>query len=294
MARQVELAEWIVEQSERLDLRCTQYSWIAGRFPGWFDIGAKISISGRQFVGRGADLNGDTALAKAFCEAVERAVCFDYGIRSTGVAGHASPAAASENASSEFYERLSLYLHSIERRPLSLIESSPLSIPSKAEGADVLELMEHKFRMLSPVGQSCICVLIEGLAAPTEIGGLIGLGCHRDEEIAIRKARIEAMANAEALSLRARPVLSKAEFDLIKIPKSADRKALLLNPEYLKGLTLDLFRIDDVVPLTGDLPSVWLEIENLPIRDSALAGCPLAFARAKAIGFDEIDLEFFG
>jgi ribosomal protein S12 methylthiotransferase accessory factor YcaO len=294
MANQGELTRWIVTHGDQLDLRCTQFSWIGRRFPRWFDIGARISVQGRPFVGRGADLDGDTALAKAFCEAVERAVCFDYGIKTTGVAGHIEFAPAAENATNELFERLSLYLHFREKRPLELLESSPLAIPIQSDGAASLNLTEHKFRMFSPDGHSCVCVLIEGLSCAIPIGGLLGLGCHREEAIAYRKARIEALANAEALGVKNRKGLSKKEFGLLPNPSSADRQALLLHPGYLKTLLEDLFRISEISPLNKSFPALRLEIEPLPIRAPELAGCPLFFARARASGYNDIDLEFVG
>lgn len=268
MARQEELTAWILQNATRFDLRVQELLWIKAIFPGWRDLRVSISIFGEKFVGRGSDPVANTALAKAVCEAVERATCFRHGIGSLGVAGHINMELAQENARLEYVERF-CFSDQVSRG----IALNPLSI-DPAVGARYARLGVEigLYRLASPSGVSVALCLANGKNAEPAFGGILGLGAASSIEAAQDKARLECLRNLE-FCLHTKPAsISREAFLKIERPTSQNRQALLRDTSYFQEFVASLNRTaSDVVIPDG-------KFDRLQ-TDDAFGDCPLVFSR---------------
>jgi ribosomal protein S12 methylthiotransferase accessory factor YcaO len=269
MVNQKTLTDWILSNREKLDVRIKDCSWIRKNFPDWYDLDITISVLGVSLTGRGSDQSADTALSKAFCEAVERFVCHSYGIHSTGVAGHFDSELAKKNAYLEYCERLAVSeMVSRHVRPQSMPIDSKIWSHYKENG---VSLMSYKMEVAElPV----ILCMASGAECLTPFGGILGLGAHSQVETAQRKALIECLRSVEAYLGEPAQALGLDEFKKVEVPSSHDRQALLRNQDYFEGFMESL---TDEKPLVLSAPTG--EFQKLEIKEETLSSCPLEFYR---------------
>ena len=285
MANQTELTDWLLAKQSELDLRVTECTWIGNVFPGWHDLDLSITIAGRRFNGRGSSINGDTALCKAFCEAVERFVCSSYGIRSHGVAGHFIPEEAKKNARLEYIERRSM-AHQVESHAkLSQLPVSELIDKHYRELGIEVDL----FAVNTVSGVSVVLCIANGLKCKIQFGGILGLGAHTESKYATEKATIECLRNLEAHIQKPMAPLTTTDFAKIANPSGAERQALLSDVSYFRNLMAMFNQDQHTIP---DIAAG--AFEELEMRDPALKNCPLRFFRFQDGHNHSLELEFVG
>jgi hypothetical protein len=285
MANQSELTNWLLAKQSELDLRVTECTWIGDVFPGWHDLDLSVSIAGRRFNGRGSSTDGDTALCKAFCEAVERFVCSSYDIRSHGVAGHYLPEEAKNNARLEYIERRSL-AHQVD----SHAKLSSLPVPELiASRYGELGIAVDLFAINTVPGVSAAVSIANGLKCKNQFGGILGLGAHNESKYAATKAMIECLRNLEAYIEHPMVPLPVADFSQIASPTGPQRQALLSDVSYFSHL-MATFNQDQYTA-----PDIAVGVfEELEIRDPAFKNCPLRFFRFQDGDHHSLELEFVG
>ena len=293
MADQYQLTNWILENLNRLDLQVRELSWIESYFPGWTDLAATITIKGQKYVGRGSDQDKDTALCKAVCEGIERALCHQGSFSSTGIAGHPDPGQAKRNAQEEFIERVSLFHHVQLRMPAYGVHSRKLVLDD-ALGAD-LSLTLHQLKLNSPNGFYVVLSLAEGVSTHQKIGGILGLGCSQTEETAVTKSRIECMRNVATLPSRQLEPISQATFDKLIRPSATERQRLLANVDYCTDLLKWLLSTPTYGPKnSGTVPIIGYSWSALPLPDGLPEECPLHFYRCHDPNDASLVLDFVG
>lgn len=269
MASQKTLTAWILQNDVRLDLQVQALSWIKPIFPRWHDLKVSISAFGERFTGHGADPDGDTALGKAVCEAVERATCFRHGIPSLGVAGHFEPKLAEANARFEYVERLCFSRQISEGFALKAVPR--VAFFPGHHGYHGVDL--RFYSLVSPPNTSVVLCLATGLSAEPSFGGIMGLGASTDSESAQQKAFIECLRSL-AFYFQAKPrSLSYESFQEIEAPCSLDRQALFRDIDYFRKIWN---RLSNAAPSDLQIPEGKFE----PLAfDSTFARCPLVFTR---------------
>ncbi len=269
MARQETLTAWILLNDVRLDLRVQELSWIKSVFPGWHDLQVSISAFGEQFTGRGSDLDANTALGKAVCEAVERATCFSHGISSLGVAGHLSLELATANARLEYVERF-CFSRQVEGGFALVPLSSPAPIRERYAQRGIAVAFH---RLASPEETPVVLCLASGEKADPSFGGILGLGAAENAGAACQKALVECLRSLE-FYLHTKPApLSLEGFRKIEQPHAQDRQALLRDGDYYHQLMARLIKSP---PPDFKIPEG--RFDQLAV-DSVFSGCPLVFAR---------------
>lgn len=269
MASQETLTAWILRNDQRLDLRVQELSWIKSALPGWHDLQISIAAFGERFVGRGSDPDANTALGKAVCEAIERAICFSHEISSLGVAGHFDLKLAEENARLEYFERF-CFSHQIWNGVV--LEPIPATIPL-AERYERIGVELGFYHLISPVDTFAVLCLAIGEQAEPPFGGIVGLGAASRIEASKQKALMECLRSLE-FYLHTKPAsLSREDFQKLKEPRSQDRQALLRHGDYFRRL---MSRLENMPSKDFKIPEG--KIDQLAV-DSFFVGCPLVFAR---------------
>lgn len=288
MASQHELRKWILKNQDILDLEVRELTWIRSCYPGMLDLDVSISIDGREFKGRGSDQNEDVALGKAVCEAIERFMCWERKISSTGVAGHFDECAARENARLEYVERASLSFHFKNRTSLLQVAKKEISINVLGRNQSA---QFHTFQISSPLDHVIRLCLVEGVNYAFRFGGILGLGCAKTESAALQKAELECMRSVSALSDFEISPISQLEFREIEKPSSEQRKRLLFNADYCGNLMTWLFEGSGKL-LPMESPEYFYS--ELRSSNRILKDCPLRFFKCEAEQEANFSLEFVG
>ncbi len=284
MVNQKTLTNWILDNRAALDIHVKECLWIRTVFPGWYDLDVTLSVSDQKFSGRGSDRNADIALAKAFCEAVERSVCFSHGISSLGVAGHFLADQAMANARLEYVERKTIFEHVSHKLSLNSLSVNSHILNKYAQHGVRVEL----FKLFS-LGTNVILCVANGLECTTTFGGILGLGASLEVEAAKQKALLECLRNVEAFLLAPSKSLSYEEFRSIPTPNGFDRQALFKDKKYFTDLMDSLTHAEQAPGL-----SCIGGFEQLNIRDDILSTCPLQFFRFIPSDPENIQLDFVG
>lgn len=239
MADSKKLADWLLENAERLDLRAKRFQWVEEwKLAGYCDLEVSIVVNGKTFIGRGTALGEDLAFVKAGAEAIERAYCAGHNIPSLGVAVHDAELLARENARSELIERDGFFCHFYTKTPFfnSSLHSAELKknysfkyALAKLEDQKI-ELRLHQARTS---GQPVFICTASGKSSKPAFGGIIGLGSNESNYESIRSSFLECMRNVAAIVSSERiDSCTEREFQTIRSPSAADRQRLSRNVEY--------------------------------------------------------------
>ena len=203
-----ELSRWLLDNSEDLHLRATQWKWVEEWIPQFYDFEASIVVDGQTFRGRGIDTNSDLAFTKAGAEAIERAICMENRIATHGVAVHTDDELARLNARNELVERDRFFCHYLTRTAFQKKTIETTHTPadgSISEGVGVdFESIQNKLEThgveiyvfnMAPLNsiQSVICI-----SQGKGIGFTIGLGASENPHTATQKALTECLMNTIA------------------------------------------------------------------------------------------------
>lgn len=104
------MLEWFAKHSARTNLHVYRDQLLSEYLPATHDYLATAVIGGKEFLGRGADVNETLALQAAFGELVERATLTssdnqEIRITSNGIAAHSTFQKARDAAIAELVER---------------------------------------------------------------------------------------------------------------------------------------------------------------------------------------------
>ncbi len=288
MASQLELTKWILKNQDLFDLKVRELTWIRSCYPGMLDLDVSVTIEGKEFKGRGSDRSEDVALGKAVCEAIERFMCWEHKISSTGVAGHFDEYAVRENARIEHIERASLFSHF--KNETSLLQIAKKEISINVLGRDH-HAQFHTFQISSPSDHVVKLCLVEGVNYAFRFGGILGIGCAKTESVALQKAELECMRSVSALSDFEISPISEIEFREIENPNSEQRKRLLFDADYCSELMTWLFEGSGKLFPLESKKYVYSELRS-PNR--LLKDCPLRFFKCEAEQEADFTLEFVG
>ena len=271
MASQSDVINWILTNQDRFDVEVTDLGWISAYFPGMYELEVALCIDGKRVIGRGSAVSEDMALSIATCEAIERHLCAMYGLASTGVAGHFDEALAKENAALELIERHALSHHfnkNISLKELATEEKNNVDVPSG--------FRLRTFKTIAINGKYTYVQLAEGVSNFVKAGGIIGLSCAESPVRARQKALVECLRNLTAFRNSPPAPLCKEKFDTITAPTAEDRRALLFDYTYCKGL---LTKLTSGAPLRNDAIELKFSYSEL-VKPEVLQDCPLKFFRA--------------
>jgi ribosomal protein S12 methylthiotransferase accessory factor YcaO len=285
MATQKAVTDWLLKYRREIDLQVKELTWIHGFFPGYVDLAVSIKLGETEYSGRGTDKTEETALGKAFCESLERFACALSGISSHGVAGHFLQKQAEANAIAELVERASLF-KALRGECVTLMseQSLPFSIGSSEVDAKI-----RQYRLGTYEPYFVVLTLID-FTNSKKLGGILGLGCATNFDLAAFKSKIEALRNATALkSTPSEPIL-ESDFRKILNPNSAQRRALFLGKDYFDRIIQSLNIAKDHQDF-GECPRIEKNVIQYGIM--GLNDSPLVFVRATSPDLFT-DIEFVG
>ena len=198
------LADWAVENADKLKLEATKVTWVDDWLPGFFDYQAKITVSGHTYFGRGIASTSVLAFTKAVAEALERAESAQLD-EPWATAAHCTLAEAQANA---YFELLgidrAICHHYTGRRLRNLpLEAAGGNFPhnqlSEMLRRNGLELNMAEFR---PAADAKIIGVFVNSARKSHVKGFIkGYGVSPDLKTSISNAIVECMRNVTAVFL---------------------------------------------------------------------------------------------
>jgi hypothetical protein len=279
MASDQRINEWFLNHSDQLSLKIGQGSWIKQWIPKFHDFKAEITINETVYTGRGIDQSLDIAFTKACVEAVERYICDEHNIYSTGVAGYHDIEQAKLNAKFELLERDAFLSHYLTKTPMKLIE------PEVHLRIDFIKIQEKlkeqnvklEFYKLSSAYSLeivlCLSILNQG-------GFIIGLSCSTSLAKSQEKAFLECLSNTVAYLEGHCPKAINEELFLAKEnTKSLDHFCLNLNDGEVNKLET-IIENNQVTLKEVKMPNI--EYEALSFREGIFNDYPLEFVRAKS------------
>ena len=197
MENKKKLSHWLLNHYQNLDLKLTQFNWVEEWLPGFHDFELSITLGGRVFKGRGVGKNPRLAFTKAGSEALESAICNEYGVSSCGVAVHSNPKLARVKAQNELIERDRFFCHYLTHTPFQEITVDELN--SRLKRID-FESIQRKLKFqsidiavfeMAPLNwtRSFICI-----SKGDETGMILGFGSVSENySIGIQTAIIECL-----------------------------------------------------------------------------------------------------
>ncbi len=203
------LKAWMYFHRKKLQLQVSELLWPTRYDLPWFDFQVKVKNSdGQEFSGRGIALEKDIAFDKACGEAIERMiVCWAREnkkvLNDCGWAVHPNPEVAKEKAICEAIERDSFFCHFLTQTPFFKINDGMMVcefFPAKAKKHfDDRKVKISAFEMHAAAGRRAVIVVADGHRAQSQFGLVLGLGCDRNVEIALRSATMECVRNVAAV-----------------------------------------------------------------------------------------------
>lgn len=196
MANSKEIGSWLIANSEHLNLTVKNATWIKDWLPQYSHISVEITVNGNTVLGSSIDKSSDMAFVKAGAEAIERLVCVENGIHSTGVASHIDYESAKCNAKNELLERDSFLSHFFGNVPFSEVSSKYIesqSFVNISNKLDSLGIDLKIVRLKSHVdmhGFACFCTPSN---PEMSFSSVIGLSYSSSEEESFYKSILECL-----------------------------------------------------------------------------------------------------
>ena len=131
MADSKAIGRWLISHRQDLNLQVDRLTWIKDWLPEQNHFNVEISLDGASATGSGIDEIADMAFVKAGAEAIERLICAQNQIRSSGVAAHIDDKMAQENAAHELLERDAFLCHYLTKTPFIRSQANKNSMYQK-------------------------------------------------------------------------------------------------------------------------------------------------------------------
>ena len=166
MENKKKLSHWLLNNYKSLGLSAIEFNWVDEWLPGFHDFQVSLSLGGRTFKGRGIEKDQLLAFTKAGAEALERAVCYENGVSTSGVALHTDRELAKENAKNELIERDRFFCHFLTRSPFRKMSTKEINFHLHSISFEALKSKLNKYSIeievfeMNPLGQtkSFICI----------------------------------------------------------------------------------------------------------------------------------------
>ncbi len=213
---------WILENSEKINLKITEYLWPADFYPELSDLSAEISIENKTFIGRGSDLDINTATRKAVVEAIERACAFFDGKRnSNGVAAHPIKDLAKKNATFELIERDAFLCHFLTSTPFEKVLESDLNFTSSEKNLiQKISAFGVKFHHLYLINEkNCVGTITIAIGMDCKVpwGICFGMSVKEDLQESLNKSLMECIRHViPLLKTSAIETISEGDFSFLK------------------------------------------------------------------------------
>lgn len=297
MADHKTIVAWLDANATQLNLKATESTWIRDWFPGMCELTVQIEVKNKLYVGHASSDQPDKALVKASTEALERALKDNLNLPSTsGLAGHESFESACEQAKLELIERDAFFCHFLTDKKFRSIGPESITETTSAVLANVAHKLEKmgvslKLSEMDAVnGMRAIACICLGKNANEPFGVVIGLGCKRNVEDAIKHSLLECLPNVMSiLNNRTKSPLSKSAFSSLG-HKSAESHFLFGLHEDSVESTLGLF--DEAVDSKEQtILETKISFQEISTDCLELGEIPIKFARANS---EELQKAFFG
>ena len=199
MACKKELANWLFDNRESLNLTVLKGQWVKEWLPDFHDVRVQIELEGRVYEGRGMDKNADLAFTRAGAEVIERAVIYHSKLKSSnGIALHAEEPKAKENALYELLERDQFLCHFFTTTPFA--ELNPFIVKEleidfeyireKLE-KESIEITLKRTLFSNPTTAICLARKVSAKG----FNGILGLGASDTLSKSASKAIAECLTN---------------------------------------------------------------------------------------------------
>lgn len=283
MAHSNELAAWLLQNADALDLRATSFTWPSEwGLIAHFDYEVSIDLRGIRYAGRATARGEELAFIKAGAEALERAYCAGHDLKSNGVAAHVNEADAILHARREALERDAFYCHYLTKTAFTPIDSAAFARLTSMYPLIFAKLDEFgvslRFYDMRTIGEASIVCVAEGLHSSSPWGGVIGLSSKTDFFDAAESALLECLRNTVmTIADPARETLSLSEFKALSQVGPHDRRKLALDLDFWRtvaplfpSLRADVIEADHPRPpdaefIVKKLACPFSEIERAPI-----------------------------
>ena len=279
MAFESPITSWAISNKDALELVITRFTATEEWLPGYFDFRVQMKVNGKLFFGSGFAEDPRLAVEKAISEAIERAVCNSYGIRSNGVACHTDSHKARSNAIDELIERDTFLRHYLLKVPG---ERLPLQ-PQHCELSQ--KLAKHslalKLYKLTCADDKIIVLYLCHGKGPKE-PFIFGLGCSKDENSSTTKALGECLKNTLSFIEGTLPTaISISEFNNSRLNVPLDRIRLFTHQDAISASEFWLKESDELNFTQSNWPSSQECLTSeLQIKTPCLRSAPVRIFRA--------------
>ena len=290
MACHKKINRWVLDNSKTLNLKVHKLSWPESFGLALHDFEVSFQLGGNTFIGRGQSHQLDLAFTKASVEACERALCSEYRINSTGVAGHSDLKDAKKLARNELLERdlfLCYFLtntkfQKIRPRLNDKVNYEKISSELNKKGirVDFYSLSGHKGLHTTFVSA---CLPNNGI--------IVGLSSEANQIKSEEKAFLETLINSVAyLDQTLHSKIELKNLDSLETFQSMHHQRFNLMDNSIKRLTPHLDKVDnkDFIPSTLLTASKEYELVS---SNEILKKCPAKFSISHS---DNVQKVFYG
>ena len=289
MADSQELAHWLLDHAQELNLQATEMTWPQDiGLSSLKDFEIEITLQDQIFQGRGTGQTEEEAITKAGAEALERAFTFGAAIHSTGVALHTNEKMAIENAKNEFIERSSFFAHFYADKPFIKINSTVTDDLKKKYSAFFRKISDSKieisFYQAATFGDVCtvLCVAT-GLYSMRSWGASVGISGSCSLASAAQRAFFESVRGVASVLAGNLNPLTLGDFSKISHPTALDHQRLSRDVEYwlsVKYLFPDTPEVSSNQTSRFNFPEI--TISRLPCPFEKLKSAPVHVFRVNA------------
>jgi hypothetical protein len=274
--------QWILENSETLDLNVKLFENTTLESFGIFDLETSIRIGERTYFGRGTAFERELALKKACSEAIERFfLSKNRYTTSNGIAVHQSYELAAKAAQSELIERDLFMCHFLTSTPFSPVEIQNDFLLRVKRSLSLHGAHITFYSMGSLNGIEGILCAIDGLSASEPFGYILGSSAGNSTNL-WQSAFLEAFRNFAHLdknrSLSLESFLEKEKGEGVGF---IDHGLLALDIGYASKLKEIYFNESFVAQRSEKSEQkVFIRLEEIEKKETIFEGSPLIVTRA--------------
>jgi hypothetical protein len=191
------LISWALRRADDLNLKATKFTWVDSIYPEYTDFRVNIKIDGKNYQGRGTDVDKNKAFAKALTEAIERQVSTQIYQSKNGndmpwtLCAHNSVANAREGAQRELLERDLFYFLNHYR-----ISIKPYEIEIDSHLKSICEKTNVQIKQfLIPCAENYLAITA---STHVDFDLITGLSLHPQIQSALKQSEFECLRNTWA------------------------------------------------------------------------------------------------